>query len=117
VLTAMLDREPDAVTGRPGLLFIADKGFASKEFASGLARGGVAASVVQAGETPHGESLLQSVRQLIESVDDTLKAGSAWNSTAAGPSRASLPASSSASSRWPRRSAATTRPDNRSCDL
>jgi len=30
VLTAMLDREPDAVTGRPGLLVIADKGSASE---------------------------------------------------------------------------------------
>ncbi|MFF9479757.1 hypothetical protein [Streptomyces sp. NPDC014733] len=36
VLTAMLDREPDAVTGRSGLLLIADKGFASKEFESDL---------------------------------------------------------------------------------
>ncbi|MFE7469486.1 hypothetical protein ACFU6R_36035 [Streptomyces sp. NPDC057499] len=37
VLTAMLDRRPDAATGRPGLLFIADKGFASKEFEADLA--------------------------------------------------------------------------------
>lgn len=34
VLTAMLDREPDTVTGRPGLLPVTDKGFASPETAS-----------------------------------------------------------------------------------
>ncbi|WP_435219275.1 transposase, partial [Streptomyces sp. bgisy034] len=42
VLMAMLDREPDAVTGRPGLLLIADKGFASKEFETDLALRGAA---------------------------------------------------------------------------
>lgn len=54
VLTAMLDREPDAVTCRPGLLLIADKGFASREFETDLAlpRGRSAAAVVQAGGTP-----------------------------------------------------------------
>ncbi|MEU1090098.1 hypothetical protein ACFYPN_31815 [Streptomyces sp. NPDC005576] len=36
VLMAMLDREPETVTGRPGLLVIADKGFASKEFEADL---------------------------------------------------------------------------------
>jgi hypothetical protein len=33
----MLDREPDAVADRPGLLLITDKGFASKEFEADLA--------------------------------------------------------------------------------
>ncbi|CAL9330112.1 hypothetical protein SUDANB151_00052 [Streptomyces sp. enrichment culture] len=42
VLTAMLDREPNAVTDRPGLLLIADNGFASREFEADLAlRGAV----------------------------------------------------------------------------
>ena len=41
VLTGMLDREPDVVTGQSGLLLIADRGFASEEFEAGLARRGV----------------------------------------------------------------------------
>ncbi|MFE6847646.1 hypothetical protein [Streptomyces sp. NPDC057686] len=40
MLTAMLDREPDTVTDRPGLLVITDKGFASKEFETDLAMHG-----------------------------------------------------------------------------
>lgn len=75
VLTAMLDREPDAVTGRPGLLFIADKGFASKEFEADLALRG--ATLLRPSfkreKRRKGESLLKSVRQLIESVNETLK--------------------------------------------
>ena len=55
VLAAMLDREPHLVADRPGLLLIADKGFASKEFETDLALPGhrVAAAVLQAGEAPH----------------------------------------------------------------
>ncbi|MEV6332264.1 IS982 family transposase [Streptomyces sp. NPDC051909] len=75
VLTAMLDREPEAVTGRPGLLLITDKGFASREFEADLAQRG--AQLLRPSfkrETRRaGESLLKSVRQLIESVNDTLK--------------------------------------------
>ncbi|MCT9114370.1 IS982 family transposase, partial [Streptomyces mirabilis] len=75
VLTAMLDREPETVTDRPGLLLIADKGFASKEFEAGLAlRGAELLRPSFKREKPRkGESLLKSVRQLIESVNDTLK--------------------------------------------
>ncbi|MFJ5035260.1 transposase [Streptomyces sp. NPDC088560] len=40
VLAAMLDREPHLATDRPGLLVIADKGFASKEFENDLAMRG-----------------------------------------------------------------------------
>jgi hypothetical protein len=75
VLTAVLDREPHLATDRPGLLLIADKGFASKEFEADLARRGVTLlrpSFKQEKSRP-GESLLKSVRQLIESVNDTLK--------------------------------------------
>jgi hypothetical protein len=75
VLTAMLDREPDAVTGRPGLLLIADKGFASKEFEADLALRGaeLLRPSFKREKRRKGESLLKSVRQLIESVNDTLK--------------------------------------------
>ncbi|GAA2938663.1 hypothetical protein GCM10011428_66310 [Streptomyces violaceus] len=75
VLTAMLDREPDAVTDRPGLLLIADKAFASKEFETDLAMRGaeLLRPSLKRERRRKGESLLKSVRQLIESVNDTLK--------------------------------------------
>ena len=75
VLTAMLDREPDAVTDRPGLLLIADKGFASKEFEADLALRGaeLLRPSFKREKRRQGEPLLKSVRQLIESVNDTLK--------------------------------------------
>ncbi|MFD4835385.1 transposase [Streptomyces uncialis] len=75
VLTAMLDREPDTVTDRPGLLMISDKGFTSKEFEAALAlRGaGLLRPSFKREKKRKGESLLKSVRQLIESVNDTLK--------------------------------------------
>ncbi|MET9425568.1 transposase [Streptomyces sp. NPDC006540] len=75
VLTAMLDREPDAVTDRSGLLLIADKGFASKEFEADLASRGaeLLRPSFKREKRRKGESLLKSVRQLIESVNDTLK--------------------------------------------
>ncbi len=75
VLTAMLDREPDAVTDRPGLLVITDKGFASKEFETDLTMRGaeLLRPSFKREKRRKGESLLKSVRQLIESVNDTLK--------------------------------------------
>lgn len=75
VLAAMLDREPHLARDRSGLLLIADKGFASKEFEADLARQGVTLlrpSFKREKSRP-GEPLLKSVRQLIESVNDTLK--------------------------------------------
>ncbi|MCX5388765.1 transposase [Streptomyces sp. NBC_00094] len=75
VMAAMLDREPELAADRPGLLLIADKGFPSKEFEADLAFQG--AELLRPSfkrEKPRkGESLLKSVRQLIESVNDTLK--------------------------------------------
>lgn len=75
VLTAMLDREPDAVTGRPGLLLIADKDFASQEFEADLAVRGaeLLRPSFKREKRRTGEPLLKSVRQSIESVNDTLK--------------------------------------------
>ncbi|MFD5514301.1 IS982 family transposase [Streptomyces sp. NPDC127051] len=75
VLTAMLDREPDTVTDRPGLLVTMDKGFASKEFETDLAMRGaeLLRPSFKREKRRKGESLLKSVRQLIESVNDTLK--------------------------------------------
>lgn len=75
VLAAMLDREPHLATDRPGLVLIADKGFASKEFEHDLAGRGVTLlrPSFKREKTRPAECLLKSVRQLIESVNDTLK--------------------------------------------
>jgi hypothetical protein len=75
VLAAMLDREPHLAPGRPGLLLIADKGFASHEFEADLARQGIKLlrPSFKREKRRHGEPLPKSVRQLIESVNDTLK--------------------------------------------
>src|ERR1039457_1330423 len=75
VLTAMVDVEPQLTTARPGLILITDKGFAGRQTEADLAARGVTllrpASKNEIAR--HGEPLLKSVRQLIESVNDTLK--------------------------------------------
>ena len=75
VLTAILDRDPHLATNRAGLLLIAGKGFASRQFETDLAARGI--TLLRPSfkrEKPRtGEPLLKSVRQLIESVNDTLK--------------------------------------------
>jgi hypothetical protein len=75
VVQAMLDREPELLTSRPGLLLITDKGFAAKRFEADLAERGV--TLLRPNRKTEkqrpGQSLLKTVRQLIESVNDTLK--------------------------------------------
>ncbi|WP_225850030.1 hypothetical protein [Streptomyces sp. HPF1205] len=75
VLQAMFDVEEDLIAGRPGLLLIADKGFASKEFENDLAMRGIELPrpSFKREKKRKDEPLLKSVRQLIESVNDTLK--------------------------------------------
>lgn len=75
VLQSMLDVEAGLVTDRPRLLLISDKGFASKEFENDLAMRGIELlrPSFKREEKRKGERLLKSVRQLIESVNDTLK--------------------------------------------
>lgn len=75
VLAAMLDAEAEMIKDRPGLLLISDKGFASKTFERSLSEQGVTLlrparkkEIMRA-----GEPMLKKVRQLIESVNDTLK--------------------------------------------
>jgi hypothetical protein len=75
VLAAMLEVDADLIKERPGLLLIADKGFASQTFERSLSAQGVTLlrpsrkkEVLRA-----GEPMLKKVRQLIESVNDTLK--------------------------------------------
>ncbi len=112
VLAAMLDREPALATDRPGLLIIADKGFASKEFEADLAFRGckLLRPSFKREKRRKGESLLKSVRQLIESVNDTLKGQLDLEQHEDAPSRVLPCAPPSASSLWRPRSGTTTRP-------
>ncbi len=75
VLMAVCDHEPHLLAARPGLLIIADKGYVSRELDRFLAERGVRLiRPSYRNRTPHpGEPLLKSIRQLIESVNDTLK--------------------------------------------
>ena len=75
VLAAMLEADAALVRDRPGLLLITDKGFASKPFERSLSEQGITLlrpSTKREGPRP-GEPILKKVRQLIESVNDTLK--------------------------------------------
>lgn len=75
VLAAMLEIDADLVAARPGLLLITDKGFASTDFERSLAAQGI--TLLRPSRKDEiaraGEPMLKSVRQLIESVNDTLK--------------------------------------------
>jgi hypothetical protein len=75
VLTAVLDHDPQLVADRPGLLIIADKGYVSAELDRWLIDRGVRLlRPSYRNRTPHpAQRLLKPVRQLIESVNDTLK--------------------------------------------
>ena len=75
VLAAMLEVEPELAASRPGLLLITDKGFRARWFETGLDSQGIELlrpSMRNEQQRP-GEHLLKPVRQLIESVNDTLK--------------------------------------------
>ena len=63
------------VVARPGLILITDKGFAGRQTEADLAARGITLlRPARKNEIArHGEPLLKSVRQLIESVNDTLK--------------------------------------------
>ncbi|GAB1509964.1 hypothetical protein JCM33774_20050 [Actinophytocola sp. KF-1] len=75
MLMAIRDREHYLLTERPGLLIIADKGYVSRELDHYLEQRGIRLiRPSYRNRTPHpGEPLLKSIRQLIESVNDTLK--------------------------------------------
>jgi len=75
VVEAMLDHEPHLSADRLDLLLICDKGFASQCFEQGLAQRGITVLRPRRKneKTRPGQALLKSVRQLIESVHDTLK--------------------------------------------
>jgi hypothetical protein len=75
VLIAALDHDHTLTADRPGLTIIADKGYVSRELDGYLAERGVhLLRPSYRNRTPHpAERLLKPVRQLIESIFDTLK--------------------------------------------
>ncbi|WP_169981169.1 IS982 family transposase [Microbispora sp. H10836] len=75
VLMAVLDHDPRLLAERPGLLIVADKGYVSAELDAYLAERGVRLlRPSYHNRTPRpGEQHLKPIRQLIESVNDTLK--------------------------------------------
>ena len=75
VLMAVLDHDAHLLTARPGLLIIADKGYASAELDDYLNARGVQLlrPSYRNRATRPGQQLLAPIRQLIESVNDTLK--------------------------------------------
>ena len=75
VLMAVLDHDRHLLAARPGLLLIADKGYVSAELDGYLAdRGAQLLRPSYRNRQPRpGQRLLAPIRQLIESVHDTLK--------------------------------------------
>ncbi|MFI9542949.1 IS982 family transposase, partial [Streptomyces sp. NPDC052016] len=76
VLAALIDNEPNLATDRPGLLILADRGYIAAELDRFLAARSISLlrpSYRNRGTPRPGEDLLKTVRQLIESVNDTLK--------------------------------------------
>jgi hypothetical protein len=75
VLMCVLDVDAELLAHRPGLLLIADKGYTSAELDDYLhARGAELLRPAYRNRAPRpGQALLAPIRQLIESVHDTLK--------------------------------------------
>jgi hypothetical protein len=75
VLAAMLEIDAGVVAAHEGILLISDKGFASKPFEKQLADLGIELlrPSRKREKARYGEPMLKKVRQLIESVNDTLK--------------------------------------------
>jgi hypothetical protein len=75
VLAAMLQVDAELIKQRPGLLLISDRGFASTAFERSLSEVGI--RLLRPSRKKEvlrsGEPMLTKVRQLIESVNDTLK--------------------------------------------
>jgi hypothetical protein len=75
VLAAMLEADAELVAERGRILLISDKGFGSDSFEHDLAERGIELMRPsrKRERQRHGEPMLKKVRQLIESVNDTLK--------------------------------------------
>jgi hypothetical protein len=75
VLEAMLDRDATLVASRKGIVLITDKGFSGKDLEKQLTERGINL-LRPARKTENrrwGTAVLKKIRQLIESVNDTLK--------------------------------------------
>lgn len=75
VLEAMLDRDAALIASRKGLILITDKGFSGKDLEKQLAERGIALlrPARKTEKQRWGAAVLKKIRQLIESVNDTLK--------------------------------------------
>ena len=101
ILRAIIERDPHLVSGRPGLVIIADKGYVSADLDRWLARRGVTIlrpSYRNRHRAPASTCSNPSASSSNRSTTPS-KASSTWNCTAGAPSKASPPASPSAS--WP----------------
>jgi hypothetical protein len=105
VVAALLDYERRRL--RPGLVILADKGFAGRDFEQLVAGYGAALARPDRADEPHRFGSLGRWRQWIESTFDPSKTSSAWNAMAAGPWPGSVSGSPNACSPWPRRSGGT----------
>jgi hypothetical protein len=75
VLAAMLEVDAGVAAGHNGILLICDKGFAGRDFETLLGEYGITMLRPSRKDEKarYGEPMLKKVRQLIESVNDTLK--------------------------------------------
>jgi hypothetical protein len=75
VLRDLLEVEPELLESRPGQVIVADKGYASREFETFLSEHGatlIRPAMRKEAKRP-GAEFLKPLRQIIESVNDTLK--------------------------------------------
>ena len=100
MLINIFDVEPQLLADRPGQLIIADKGYRNAETEAILAARGATLLRPAFKSEPRrpGEHLLKTVRQLIESINQTLGPNSTSNATAAEPPKEWPSASCNASS-------------------
>ncbi len=75
VLEAMLDRDAALVASRKGIILITDKGFSGTDLEDRLAQQGISLlrPARKSEKKRWGAAVLKKIRQLIESVNDTLK--------------------------------------------
>lgn len=114
----LVDTDPALWAGRAGQTIIADKGYASTEFETHLAHHGIElVRPARRDERPRrGARQLRARRQIIESVNATLKTRLSSNATPATVPKASWSESFNGSSRSPPPSGTSTTPASLSCD-
>ena len=108
VVAAMLDHERPRL--RPGLVLLADKGFAGQEFAQLVAGYGAVLLRPDRADEPRRHGSLGRWRQWTRAPSTPSRTSSAWNATGDGPWPGWSSGSPNACSPWPRRSGGTGRP-------